>query len=95
MNGDRDPALLEAKRGLPDRFPALLSEGAGRGQRLKALIRRLIAVDPRDRFSSATEAIEGPDGTFNFKKELTQGDLVVHYEQEIKRWLAVVQKILQ
>ena len=95
MNGDRDPTLLEAKRELPDRFPELLSEGAGRGQRLKALIRHLIAVDPQDRFSSATEAIEGLDGTFNFNKELTQGDLVVHYEQEIKRWLAVVQEILQ
>jgi len=79
--------LLDAKTELPDRLTEILPTRARESEQLVNLCRRLIDPDPERRFSDASEAIEGSDGTFNFNKQLVLGDMSVHYASHIQRWL--------
>lgn len=89
----RYQTLLEEKRRLPDRLDEMLPLHIQKSERLMTICRKLIAPDPRQRFQSAEEALEGLDGTYQFLAELTQFHLSVHYAQEIKRWLADVARL--
>ncbi len=85
--------LLEAKLDLPERLMEILPKQVRESTQLVKLCQRLIDPDPEKRFASASEAIQ--DGTFNFHKQLTHGNLVVHYALHIQGWLTDVKKANQ
>ena len=58
------------------------------------LCRRLIHPDPLKRFPSAGYVIEDPAGTFSFSRAMVMCDLAVCNFQEIRRWMADVQKAM-
>jgi serine/threonine-protein kinase len=80
-------ALEKAKRELPGQLPQLLPEEAARNELLLGFCRRLIAVDPAERFVSAEEAELDQGGAAGFHRQLVKGDLSSEYETEIRRWL--------
>jgi serine/threonine-protein kinase len=91
----RDQRLLEEKLNLPRRLDDLLPPDVRKSDHLMNLCRRLIDPDPEKRFNDAEDSLEGPAGTYQFLQGLTRAGLAVHYAQEIKRWLADVQKALR
>lgn len=95
MDDARDRKLLEEKRKLPDRLEKLLPAKILRSNQLMEICRRMIDPDPRKRFASAEDALEGPAGTYPFLAGLTRADLAVYYAQEITRWLADVKTALR
>lgn len=79
--------LVEAKQLLPQRFPDLVPKHFRKSDHLMEMCLRLFHPDPRERFSDAQSAIEGPDGTFEFNNQLTRMGLAVCNGQVITRLL--------
>lgn len=84
---NRQNILLKSKMELPDRLTDILPKRAQRCEHLVNLCRRMIDPDPNVRFPSARNAIVADDGTFNFNKQLVNGDLAVDYASHIERWI--------
>jgi serine/threonine-protein kinase len=89
MNSIRD--LIAAKTQLPDRLPEILPPDIARHDRLLALLRGLIAVDPEKRFPSAEAADLFDHGAAGFQRELVKGNLSSEYENDIRLWLQEVE----
>jgi len=79
--------LLEAKRALDQRLPALLPPEVSGNELLLNLCQRLIAPDPSRRFSSAQAADMGRKGAADFHRQLVKGDLASEYDNDIRVWL--------
>jgi serine/threonine-protein kinase len=94
LDEERDAILLAEKRRLPERLPHMLPKKAQECKELMNICRRLIDPNPEKRFATATEAIEGDEGTFGFRKQLVLGDLAVYDANEVKRWIADVKNVL-
>lgn len=92
-NQTRDRVLLEAKQELRDHLTEILPQPVRESAKLVRLCEKLIDPDPKNRFASASEAIQ--DGTFNFHKQLAHGNLVVHYALHIQGWLTDVKQANQ
>ena len=92
---DLDRRLLEEKQRLPGRLNELLPANVQESEQLMNICRKLIDPNPEKRFKNAEDALEGPEGTYQFLQGLTRMSLAVHYSQEIKRWLVDVEAALQ
>jgi serine/threonine-protein kinase len=79
--------LLEAKRRLDQRLPALLPQEVSGNELLLNLCQRLIAPDPERRFPSAEAADLDRKGAAGFHRQLVKGDLASEYENDIRVWL--------
>jgi serine/threonine-protein kinase len=79
--------LLEAKRTLAQRLPAILPHEVVCNELLMAFCRGLIAPDPMRRFPSAEAADLVKDGAAAFHRQLIKGDLASEYDNEIRTWL--------
>ena len=84
---------MKEKLELSDRLGEILPSHVLRSQRLVSIIRSLIDPDPRQRFSTAADALEGPTSTYQFQQDLARMSLSVPYCQEIKRWLTDVMSL--
>jgi serine/threonine protein kinase len=80
-------ALLDAKKSIVERLPAVLPEDVVRNELLMNLIVGLIAPDPADRFPSAEAADLVEQGAANFHRQLVRGNLASEYDNEIRVWL--------
>lgn len=79
--------LLQAKRMLVHRLPALLPEEVTCNELLMSLCRGLVAADPALRFPSAEAADLVKEGAASFQRQLVKGDLASEYDNEIRLWL--------
>ncbi|WP_075096683.1 serine/threonine-protein kinase [Planctomyces sp. SH-PL14] len=86
------PDLIEAKRRLPQRLREFLPAEVARNERLLNLIRRLIAPNPADRFCSAEDADQSPEGAAAFERELVRANLSSDYANEIRLWLSEIEQ---
>ena len=86
MNGLSE--LLEAKRTLAQRLPAILPNEVVCNELLMTFCRGLISPDPMRRFPSAEAADLVKEGAAAFHRQLIKGDLASEYENEIRPWLA-------
>ena len=94
MNGtDWDRMILDEKRALPERLNELLPANVRASDQLMKICQQLIDPDPKKRFASAEDALEGPSGTYKFLQDLTRMNLAACFSQEIKRWLADVKMV--
>jgi serine/threonine-protein kinase len=78
--------LLEAKLNLPSRLHQILPEEVRRNAILSALVRKMVAVDPKDRFPDADAADLEPDGAASFLRHLVKTDLSTEYDRELAWW---------
>ena len=85
--------LLEAKRSLPQRLPQILPHEVTVNDLLMKFCRRLIAVDPSQRFPSAEAAELRKDGAAAFHRQLVLGDLASEYHNEIRLWLSELKQL--
>ncbi len=79
--------LLQVKEGLEGRLPSLLPQEVSGNELLLHLCRRLIALDPADRFKGAQAADLGRAGAAAFHRQLVKGDLASEYENDLRVWL--------
>ncbi len=79
--------LLEAKRFLAQRLPAILPEEVVCNELLMSFCRGLIAPDPMRRFPDAEAADLVKEGAASFHRQLVKGDLAAEYDNEIRLWL--------
>lgn len=84
--------LLAEKRSLPHRVRELLPPPFVGSRVLVEFCRRLIAVEPQQRFDSAEQADVNPDhGAFAFLQELARGKMDAHWKNDIILWLKYLQ----
>lgn len=79
--------LLEAKRMIVHRLPAMLPEDVASSESLIGLCRGLVAPDAMLRFPSAEVADLVKEGAADFQRQLVKGDLASEYDNEIRLWL--------
>jgi eukaryotic-like serine/threonine-protein kinase len=80
--------LQAAKETLEQRLPTLLPREVAGNELLLNLCRRLIALDPNNRFSGAHAAELGRKGAAAFHRQLVKSDLASEYENDLRVWLA-------
>ena len=76
--------MLDAKHRLPEQISDLLPEDVAENELLIALVKKLIAPDPADRFPNAESAELDPVGAAEFQRQLVKGDLSSEYANEIR-----------
>ena len=87
--GLRYADLLEAKKTLPIRLPAMLPvDTFAFSEPLIHLLRKLVHPEPSERFSSAEEAELSDTGAAGFLKELVLSELSQEYATERRQWIA-------
>ena len=87
-DSDRDRALLEAKWRLPNELHKILPEKVWEDKSLIAMCQKLIAPDPKDRFTDALAATdEEPHGAWHYLMRLLKGNLGVHAVCVTKDWM--------
>ena len=80
--------LLARKRALPNQLRQMLPD---QSRTLIKLCRRLIAVDPRDRFMSAEQAdLDLDHGAHRFQEELIQGKLGAVWPHDLAIWISIL-----
>jgi len=88
-----DYELIEQKRKLPGRLEELLPHY---GQTLRDFISKLIAPEPKDRFSSAQDAEVNPEiGRYVYHQQLVLCDLDAHFPHEFRVWLRALQQAME
>ncbi len=87
------PQLMEAKRMLPHRLPAMMPSEVACNELLMSFCRGLIAPDPMLRFVSAEAADLVKEGAAAFHRQLVKSDLASEYENEIRLWLSELKEI--
>ncbi|MDA1014923.1 MAG: serine/threonine-protein kinase [Planctomycetota bacterium] len=91
FSGLKYTPMLKAKYAILEEFPKYLpSEEFAYSDLLIPLLRRFVAPDPRNRFSTAEEADRADDGAAQFEKELVKGDMSSPYESDIREWMLEV-----
>ena len=80
--------IAEIKRSLPGQVRDLLPANLAEDDVLAGFIRRLIAIDPEERFVSAEQADFAEDGAAAFHRRLVKGDLDSEYQNELRLWIA-------
>lgn len=89
--GCRTLADLErAKQKLPDQLEEYLPPQVRKDVHLVEMCRRMIAVDPQQRFADAESANFGDNGAASFLRHLVRTDLWADYDREIGDWLEFV-----
>ena len=79
--------LIEANRKMATDFQSLLPVDVARNELLVNFCRRLIAIDPEQRFPSAEDAELVKGGAAAFHRQLVKGDLSSEYDNEIRVWI--------
>ncbi len=79
--------LLAAKQVLPDRLYEMLPEHVCNNHALVDILRRMIQVDPANRYSSAREADVGDAGLRVIDKQLVRADLDSEYARDLADYL--------
>ena len=86
--------LIEAKKDILDRLPALLPlEEFQFSEALIRLLRRLMHPNPRMRFPTAEDAELSDDGAAGFLRELVKSDMADEYATELRRWVAELESV--
>ena len=76
------------KLALPGRILDFLPEPARRNETLVKILLRLLAVNPADRYPSATDADAGHEGAYLIHQQLTRSNLDTDYGRELETYLA-------
>lgn len=84
--------LLESKRSLPQRLHKILPHDVTHSELLMTICRRLTAADPMLRYATAEQADTGSEGLAEFQRTLVRGDLASEYENELRVWLAELER---
>jgi serine/threonine-protein kinase len=80
--------LVARKRALPSQLRQMLPD---QSRTLIRFCRRLIAVDPRDRFMSAEQAdMDRDHGAFRFQQELIEGRLGSAWDHDLGIWMSIL-----
>ncbi len=79
--------LLAAKQVLPEKLHEILPENVCNNHALVEILRRMVNVDPADRYGSAREADVGNDGLRVIDKQLVRADLDSEYARELADYL--------
>jgi serine/threonine-protein kinase len=79
--------LLQAKRGLESQLTTLLPQEVANNELLLTICRRLVATDPRKRYSDAQAALTGRRGAVAFHRQLVKVDLASEYQNDLRVWL--------
>ena len=84
--------MVQAKHDLPDQLEEILPPKLGNKEFLINFCRKLIAVDPADRFPNAAEAHINQQGAADYHRQLIMnaGSENIEFEHEIGLWLAEV-----
>ena len=84
--------MVEAKQELPNRLEELLPPKLGNKEFLINFCRKLIAVNPEDRFTNAAEAHINHQGAADYHRQLVMDNASenIEYEHEIGLWLEEV-----
>ncbi|MEI6166165.1 MAG: serine/threonine-protein kinase [bacterium] len=88
-----DPALdedelLRFKLKLAERLPGFLPDYVRQNDRLVHTLRKMLAADPADRFSSVSEVDSGPDGLLHVHKQLVHAGKDSEYGRELESYLS-------
>jgi serine/threonine protein kinase len=88
-----DPALdedelLRFKLKLAERLPGYLPDYVRQNDRLVHTLRKMLAADPADRFSSVSQADSGPDGLLHVHKQLVHAGKDSEYGRELESYLS-------
>ena len=85
MSGlDSFEAIMEAKRKLPSRLDTLMPPEVSRNELLMRFCRKLIAVDPNERYQSADDAHLSEGGAATFHRQLIKSNLASEYDNELR-----------
>ncbi len=84
------PQLLEAKIKLPEILERLLPPEVRADPILFALVAKLVAVEPKDRFADADAAELDRMGAVNFHRHLVKSNLSTEYNRELAWWLGLL-----
>ncbi|MBI4601110.1 MAG: serine/threonine protein kinase [Planctomycetes bacterium] len=79
--------LVEAKTELPRKLDLLLPPEVRRSAILRALVAKMVAVEPRDRFPDADAAELDRVGAVSFHRQLVQTNLSTEYGRELAWWI--------
>lgn len=79
--------LIKAKLELPGRLEQILPREALKNAILVALVSKMVAVEPRDRFPDADAAELDRMGAVSFHRQLVKTDLSTEYGRELAWWL--------
>ncbi|MBN1443295.1 MAG: serine/threonine protein kinase [Planctomycetes bacterium] len=79
--------LIEAKLSLPQRLRDLLPVEVQRDPLLFGLCRKMVAVDPQERFPDADAAELDQQGAASFHRKLIKKDLSTEYDRELSWWI--------
>ncbi|MBA63548.1 MAG: protein kinase [Planctomycetaceae bacterium] len=84
--------MVQAKQELPDQLEKMLPEKLGNKEFLINFCRKLIAVNPEDRFPNAAEAHINQQGAADYHRQLILDNASenIEYEHEIGLWLEEV-----
>tara|TARA_B100000700_G_scaffold15453_1_gene15245 strand:- start:6677 stop:7861 length:1185 start_codon:yes stop_codon:yes gene_type:complete len=84
--------MVNAKKELPDRLEETLPPKLGNKEFLVNFCRKLIAVDPKERFENAAEAHINNQGAADYHRQLVMDHTSenIEYEHEIGLWLEEV-----
>ncbi len=80
-------SLIDAKVGLAARLDRILPAEVRRSPLLDGLVRKMVAVDPADRFPDADAAEFDHIGAARFHRQLVQSDLSTEYVRELAWWV--------
>ena len=84
--------MVQAKQDLPQQLEEMLPPKLGNKEFLINFCRKLIAVDPNDRFPNAAEAHINQQGAADYHRQLILDNASenIEFEHEIGRWLEEV-----
>ncbi len=82
--------LLDSKLRLPGELDRVLPREVQDDPILYALIAKMIAVEPKDRFADADAAELDRTGAVNFHRHLVKSNLSTEYDRELAWWLGLL-----
>ena len=86
--------LLQAKLTLPDRLDGVLPRVVQEDPFLFALCRKMVAVDPDERFPNAEAAdLDNRLGAASFHRKLIKSDLSTEYARELAWWIGACHEV--
>ncbi|MEM7234490.1 MAG: serine/threonine protein kinase, partial [Planctomycetota bacterium] len=85
--------LIYAKSVLPERLDSILPAEVLRDSTLQQLCRKMIAIDPAERFPDADAAELDRHGAARFHRDLIVKNLSTEYDREIAHWIESLHEI--
>lgn len=90
--GLNEDDLLRLKLKLAERLPAIVPDYVRHNERFVHTLRKMLAPNPADRFSTVSEVDSGPNGFVHVHKQLVHAGKDTEYGRELEYYLSKLEK---